>query len=133
MSYLSYEIRHSEPVFAEKTGKGYNKVVGYIWRNDYYQEIDTKKHTMRIWNARGIDTAIYTKLKMRHIGKWIDIDCNTGEKISIPIHKITILREYGKVHEKDMGFGQQIFVSLSDFNDKLLPPKVAPAIQGEMF
>lgn len=43
MSYLSYEIRHSEPVFAAKTGKGLNVVVGHIWKGDYYQEIDTAK------------------------------------------------------------------------------------------
>ena len=132
MSYLSYQIRHSEPVFAAKRGKGLNVVVGHIWHNDYYQEIDTKAHTMRISNTRGMDTAIYRKLKMRHIGKWILIDDKTGERISIPIHKIGVLMEYGKVKEKEMGFGEQIFISLADFNDKLPPPKVAPAIQGEM-
>ena len=133
MSYLSYEIRHSEPVFAAKTGKGTNVLVGYIWRNDYYQQINTQTHTMRIGNSRGMDVAIYNKLKMRHIGRWIIVDEKTGEKMSCPIHKIATLMEYGKIAEKDMGFGRQIFVSLADFNDKLLPPKVAPVIQGEMF
>jgi hypothetical protein len=80
-----------------------------------------------------MDLAIYNKLKLRHIGKWIIVDEKTGEKMSCPIHKIATLIEYGKVAEKDMGFGRQIFVSLADFNDKLLPPKVTPVIQGEMF
>ncbi len=133
MSYLSYEIRHSEPVFAAITGKGVNVVVGHIWRNDYYQEIDTATHTMRIGNSRGMDTAIYNKLKMRHIGKWVIVDGRTSEKMSIPLHKIGILLEAKKAHKKDMGYGEQIFVSLEDFNDKLVPPTVVPVIQGQMF